>query len=397
MILTPASTRRSATAWAAAAGTARTPTTTSCSETTCSSSAEVAHRQAPDLVPDQVGIDVEHRDDPEPVVGEDVGAGDRLAEVAGAEEGDVVLAGGAQDLADLGDQRVDVVADAPLAELAEAGQVAADLGRVDVRVVGEFLRGDRLPAHLPGLGEDLQVARQARRDAQRKSLAVDHQAVRHASISSIARSIYPTVSSRARSASASRPQLGDDLPVHLDDGDPLQHPPQQQLVALDVDLPQLELVALGVHRGDCGDRHLAEVTARPRIHSHVTRSRIKPRSLVDLVGRRRRRGSPGTRSRGEAGGGADHRGVVGAELQRDELELDAVLLAERRRRLAEGAVGGDAAAERDRRPVARPQRPLELRRQLPDRRRLEARREVGAAPLDTRRRRGPGRGRRARS
>jgi hypothetical protein len=35
------------------------------------------------------------------VVGEDVAGGDRAAEVPGAEQRDVVLAGGAQDLADL--------------------------------------------------------------------------------------------------------------------------------------------------------------------------------------------------------------------------------------------------------------------------------------------------------
>ena len=116
-------------------------------------------------------VGVEDRDDAEAVVGEDVRGGDRLAEVAGAEQRDVVLAGGAQDLADLRDQRVDVVADAALAELAEARQVAADLRRVDVRVVGELLRGDRLLAHLLGLRQHLQVARQARGDAEREPLA----------------------------------------------------------------------------------------------------------------------------------------------------------------------------------------------------------------------------------
>ena len=73
-----------------------------------------------DLRADLRRVGVEDRDDPEAVVGEDVGAGDRRAEVAGAEQRDVVLARGAQDLADLRDQRVDVVADAALAELAEA-------------------------------------------------------------------------------------------------------------------------------------------------------------------------------------------------------------------------------------------------------------------------------------
>src|ERR671932_648057 len=98
------------------------------------------------------------------VVGEDVARGDRAAEVARAEQRDVVLAARAQDLADLRDERVDVVAHPALAELAEAGEVAADLRRVHVRVLGELLRGDRLLAHLARLGQHLQVARQARGD-----------------------------------------------------------------------------------------------------------------------------------------------------------------------------------------------------------------------------------------
>ena len=65
------------------------------------------------------------------------------------------------------------VADAALAELAEAGEVAADLGRVDVRVLGQLLRGDRLLAHLARLGQHLEVAREARRDAEREALAVE--------------------------------------------------------------------------------------------------------------------------------------------------------------------------------------------------------------------------------
>src|SRR5215207_7197429 len=91
--------------------------------------------------------------------------------MAGAEERDVVLARGPQDLADLGDQRVDVVADAPLAELAEAREVATDLRRVDVRVVRQLLRGDRLLAHLLRLREHLQIAREAGGDAEREPFA----------------------------------------------------------------------------------------------------------------------------------------------------------------------------------------------------------------------------------
>ena len=131
----------------------------------------VAHGRRADDLPDLALVVVEDRDDAEAVVGEDVRRGDRLPEMAGAEQRDVVLARGPQDLADLRHERVDVVADAALAELPEAGEVAADLRRVDVRVVAELAGGDRLLAHLLGLREDLEVARQARRHAEREALA----------------------------------------------------------------------------------------------------------------------------------------------------------------------------------------------------------------------------------
>ena len=118
----------------------------------------VADLDAVDVLPHLAAIGVEDRHHAEAVVGEDVRRGDRAAEVAGAEQRDVVLPAGAQDLADLRDQRVDVVADAALAELAEARQVAPDLGRVHVRVLGQLLAGDRLLAHLARLREHLQVA-----------------------------------------------------------------------------------------------------------------------------------------------------------------------------------------------------------------------------------------------
>ena len=81
------------------------------------------------------------------------------------DERDVVLALRAQDLADLAEQAVDRVADAALAELAEVREVAPDLRRVDVRVVGDLLRGDAVLAHLLRLRQHLEVAREARGDA----------------------------------------------------------------------------------------------------------------------------------------------------------------------------------------------------------------------------------------
>src|SRR3954451_7741666 len=123
-----------------------------------------------DLLAELGRVRVEDRDDAEAVVGEDVARGDRLAEVARAEQRDVVLAARAQDLADLADEAVDVVADAALAELAEPAQVSPDLRGVDVRVLRQLLRGDRLLAHLAGLGEDLQVARKAGGHAEREAI-----------------------------------------------------------------------------------------------------------------------------------------------------------------------------------------------------------------------------------
>src|SRR6185312_5455733 len=96
----------------------------------------------------------------------------------GAEQRDVVLAGRPQDLSDLRDERLDVVADAALAELAKARKIAADLRRVDVRVVRQLLRADRLLAHLLRLREHLQVARQTRGDAEREALGAPSNALR---------------------------------------------------------------------------------------------------------------------------------------------------------------------------------------------------------------------------
>src|SRR2546429_7355745 len=53
----------------------------------------------------------------------------------GSDQRNVVLPLRPEDLPDLAEQRVDVVADPALAELAKRREVAANLGRVDVRVV----------------------------------------------------------------------------------------------------------------------------------------------------------------------------------------------------------------------------------------------------------------------
>ena len=69
---------------------------------------------------DDVRVAVEHGGDVDAVLREDRRARDRLAEAAGADERDVVLALRAEDLADLAEQAVDVVADARLPNLPNA-------------------------------------------------------------------------------------------------------------------------------------------------------------------------------------------------------------------------------------------------------------------------------------
>ena len=129
----------------------RTISSRSSSELTCT---------PPSEVPTFVGVAVEDGCDRDAVLGEDRRRGDRRAQSARADERDVVLALRAKDLADLGEQRVDGVADAALAELAERREVAPNLRRVDVRVLRDLLRGDAVLAHLLRLRQHLQVPAQ---------------------------------------------------------------------------------------------------------------------------------------------------------------------------------------------------------------------------------------------
>ena len=336
MIFTPASTSSSASGWAAARrhrehadddvlvldDLARGPR-------------RRGPRWPPTFVADLARVGVEDRHDAEAVVGEDVRGGDRLAEVAGAEQRDVVLAGGPQDLADLRDERVDVVADAALAELAEARQVAADLRRVDVRVVGELLRGDRLLAHLLGLREHLQVAREARRDAERQPrggrLAIDAVGVRALdSPILIVRRLYRSQPQRqVRCVDEEVVQL---LAVERDHRDALEVARVQLVVGLDVDVVERE-VLLTAQSPQHVARLVAEVAARAPVDGHERRhsAALPGRVGVERRGRRRSRAPRSL----EARGAGDHRRVVGAELRRRDVRVAA---AERAEPLAQRAV-----------------------------------------------------------
>ena len=75
---------------------------------------------------------VEQRDDVEAVRAETGVVGQGHAEVAGAEDDDLDRAVEAEDLAQVALEILDVVADAANAELAEVGQILADLRGVQV-------------------------------------------------------------------------------------------------------------------------------------------------------------------------------------------------------------------------------------------------------------------------
>ena len=188
-------------------------------------------------------------------------------------------------------QDFDVVADAALAELAEPGEVAADLGRVDVRVLADLLRGDPVLAHLLGLDEHPEVPAQARRDAHGQplagrapSLACDLMAMRDR-ITTAAASAGITQYPSRRSAPRRRRQtvrvdeVGERLlPVDLDDRDALAVRALELWIACDVDLLELE----------------------PDLGAHGGRSRA----------RRSRRGGSPRRGRGSPGAGGRHRVMV---------------------------------------------------------------------------------------
>ena len=120
----------------------------------------VNRHAAPRLVAD-LGIgDVEHRHDLEAFALEARIVGQRQAEVAGAHHRDAQLAIEAEDLAQVALQVLDVIADAADAELAEVGEVLADLRRVEVELLGQRLRRDGLDAGGLELVEAAQVDRQ---------------------------------------------------------------------------------------------------------------------------------------------------------------------------------------------------------------------------------------------
>ena len=159
----PAATRRSATLWAAGAGTAIMPSLILCSAATSAKLVEVKHAHAFDRRADALRVDVKRRHDAKALVAETLVAQQCAAQIARADHGHRPVAVGAQDLANGLDQVVAAIADARMAEMAEVGQVFAHLG----------IAKAQQSAELAGAGALVPVAHQVLQLAQVQAQPAD--------------------------------------------------------------------------------------------------------------------------------------------------------------------------------------------------------------------------------
>ena len=143
--MTPAATSRSAASWAAAAGVAMTPIAIACALHDLGQVVDVADRaRRRHVVPTLASSMSTIAGDGEAALAEPAVAGERLAEVAGADDDDRPVVGQAELAADLVDEVLDLVADAAGAVAAEVGEVLADLGGVHAGQLGQPLGRDRV-------------------------------------------------------------------------------------------------------------------------------------------------------------------------------------------------------------------------------------------------------------
>ncbi len=137
----PAATIRSATSCAAMAGVAMTPMATPCSATISSRSSKGRTSMPADQLLVALGVGVEQGHHAEPAAAEAGVVGQRVAEVADADDDHRPVLGHADLAGDLVAQVVDVVADSAGAVGAEVGEVLAQLGAVDAGCGREVLAG----------------------------------------------------------------------------------------------------------------------------------------------------------------------------------------------------------------------------------------------------------------
>ena len=141
MLVMPAATIRSATSWAATRRGGDDADRDAVLADDLLEVVEGAHVEPGDQLVVPVGVGVEQRDDPEAADAEAGVVGERVAEVADADDDDRPVLGHADLAGDLVAQVVDVVADAAGAVGAEVGEVLAQLGAVDAGRGGELLAG----------------------------------------------------------------------------------------------------------------------------------------------------------------------------------------------------------------------------------------------------------------
>ena len=161
MLVTPALTSRSAASWAADGGVAMTPIEILLRRPRSGRARRAARtRDAADDGVDLGGVDVDDAGHRKAALVEAAVAGERLAEVAGADDHDRPVVVEPELAADLVDEVVDLVADAARAVAAEVREVLAHLGGVDAGQLGEAVGRDVVDAELGLLDEDLEVHRE---------------------------------------------------------------------------------------------------------------------------------------------------------------------------------------------------------------------------------------------
>jgi len=112
------------------------------------------------FVPDLLARRIEERGNLEAFLAEAGIVGEREAEVAGAEDGDAQAAVEAEDLTQVAAQLFHVIADAADTELTEVCEVLANLRGVEMELLGQALRGNRLHAGGVELVERAKVDRE---------------------------------------------------------------------------------------------------------------------------------------------------------------------------------------------------------------------------------------------
>ena len=160
MLVTPASTSRSQTSWAAAAGVAITPMATLVLADDLLELVEARTGSPPTTLTQPGRVGVEQGDDPEAAGGEAGVVGQGVTEVPDADDDDRPVLGDADLAGDLVAEVLHVVADAAGAVGAEVGEVLAQLGAVDPGGRGQLLAGAGADAALGEGDQGPQVDRQ---------------------------------------------------------------------------------------------------------------------------------------------------------------------------------------------------------------------------------------------